>query len=320
MSIDNLENEKVEINYILGQVGEDKVGLMWKIRYDLGLTLLQISPDAIKLPYLTAQESNALVLRNIQSLESKLPVLAKTSQRLWKNYLNRIEFELLQKLGFNKHQIKEIVQCETKTAGSALQGIYNFGLGSIGGAIGAFSIFPIDLVKTRMQNQRNVVGEIMYKNSFDCFYKVFTREGIKGLYSGLLPQMIGVMPEKAIKISMNDFVRSFWDEEDIPMHGEVLAGCAAGGSQVIFTNPLEIVKIRLQLQGEVGVRVGVMQVIKHLGLVGLYKGSSACLLRDVPFSAIYFTAYSHMKKDVFNEELGKLSISQLLISGAVITN
>jgi len=35
---------------------------------------------------------------------------------------------------------------------------------------------------------------------------------------------------------------------------EVLAGCGAGASQVVFTNPLEITKIRLQMQGEVGLR------------------------------------------------------------------
>ena len=35
-------------------------------------------------------------------------------------------------------------------------------------------MYPIDLVKTRMQNQRvgSLVGELMYKNSFDCFKKV----------------------------------------------------------------------------------------------------------------------------------------------------
>lgn len=33
---------------------------------------------------------------------------------------------------------------------------------------------------------------------------------------------------------------------EIPLWAEVLAGATAGGSQVLFTNPLEIVKIRLQ--------------------------------------------------------------------------
>ncbi len=41
-------------------------------------------------------------------------------------------------------------------------------------ATGATAVYPIDLVKTRLQNQRtgSYVGELMYKNSFDCFRKV----------------------------------------------------------------------------------------------------------------------------------------------------
>ena len=46
---------------------------------------------------------------------------------------------------------------------------------------------------------------------------------------------------------MNDFIRKMMTKNgEIPLYGEILAGCTAGGSQVIFTNPLEIVKIRVQ--------------------------------------------------------------------------
>lgn len=92
----------------------------------------------------------------------------------------------------------------------------------------------------------------------------------------------------------------------------------------VFTNPLEIVKIRLQIQGEVAKTVdaapkrSAMWIVRNLGLVGLYKGASACLLRDVPFSAIYFPTYSHLKKDFFGESAtNKLSVLQLLTAGAI---
>lgn len=41
-------------------------------------------------------------------------------------------------------------------------------------AVGAAASYPIDLIKTRMQNQRagSFVGEVAYRNSFDCFKKV----------------------------------------------------------------------------------------------------------------------------------------------------
>ena len=53
-----------------------------------------------------------------------------------------------------------------------------------------------------------------------------------------------------------------------------------GASQVLFANPLEIVKIRLQVAGEMteGTRTGAVGVIKELGFSGLYK---VCILNAV---------------------------------------
>ncbi|XP_034640933.1 calcium-binding mitochondrial carrier protein Aralar1 isoform X1 [Trachemys scripta elegans] len=200
---------------------------------------------------------------------------------------------------------------------------YRFTLGSVAGAVGATAVYPIDLVKTRMQNQRSsgsVVGELMYKNSYDCFKKVLRYEGFFGLYRGLLPQLIGVAPEKAIKLTVNDFVRDKFTQRDgsIPVFAEILAGSCAGGSQVIFTNPLEIVKIRLQVAGEIttGPRVSALTVLKDLGIFGLYKGAKACFLRDIPFSAIYFPVYAHSKL-MLADENGHVRGLNLLTAGAI---
>ena len=86
-----------------------------------------------------------------------------------------------------------------------LESVYRFALGSIAGATGATAVYPIDLVKTRMQNQRtgSYIGELMYRNSFDCFKKVLRHEGFSGLYRGLIPQLMGVAPEKAIKLTVS---------------------------------------------------------------------------------------------------------------------
>lgn len=109
-----------------------------------------------------------------------------------------------------------------------LESGYRFLLGSIAGAFGAFAVYPIDLVKTRMQNQRSksYVGEVMYKNSFDCFRKVLRHEGLLGLYKGLPVQLLGVAPEKAIKLVANDFVRDKFMQYQghIPFYGEIIAG------------------------------------------------------------------------------------------------
>uniref|UniRef100_A0A9J8BCF4 Solute carrier family 25 member 13 n=1 Tax=Cyprinus carpio carpio TaxID=630221 RepID=A0A9J8BCF4_CYPCA len=205
----------------------------------------------------------------------------------------------------------------------AAESAYRFTLGSVAGAVGATAVYPIDLVKTRMQNQRSsgsFVDELMYKNSIDCFKKVVRYEGSFGLYRGLVPQLLGVAPEKAIKLTVNDFVRGKTMKKDgsIPIPAEILAGGCAGGSQVIFTNPLEIVKIRLQVAGEIttGPRVSALSVIRDLGFFGLYKGAKACFLRDIPFSAIYFPCYAHTKATLTDED-GRVGPGRLLLAGVL---
>jgi len=204
-----------------------------------------------------------------------------------------------------------------------LESAYRFGLGSIAGATGATAVYPIDLVKTRMQNQRtgSYVGELLYRNSFDCFKKVVRHEGPTGLYRGLVPQLMGVAPEKAIKLTMNDLVRDKirqYNDQKLPLIGEVMAGGCAGASQVMFTNPVEVVKIRLQVAGEIASaqKPSAITIIKELGPRGIYKGSIACLCRDIPFSAIYFPAYAHIKPK-FADDNGYNSPLSLLLAGAI---
>ena len=217
---------------------------------------------------------------------------------------------------------KTVVE-HTKALDRVISSIKNFGLGAIAGGIGAFAVYPIDLVKTRMQNQRTLKtggGPVMYKNSIDCFSKVIRNEGVLGLYKGLGPQLVGVAPEKAIKLTVNDLLREMFTNKEkgelyFPL--EVLAGGGAGASQVIFTNPLEIVKIRLQVAAlNPATKTTTMAIIRDLGFFGLYKGAGACLLRDIPFSAIYFPTYAKMKV-ALQDENGNLGPKQLLIAGAV---
>ena len=128
----------------------------------------------------------------------------------------------------------------TTTTGALLHQVmessYHFALGSVAGAFGAFMVYPIDLVKTRLQNQRSAVpGQRLYKNSIDCFQKVIRNEGFRGLYSGVLPQLVGVAPEKAIKLTVNDLVRGHFSDKQGNIHlgAEILAGGSAGACQVV---------------------------------------------------------------------------------------
>ncbi|KAL6058504.1 mitochondrial aspartate-glutamate transporter agc1, variant 2 [Balamuthia mandrillaris] len=177
----------------------------------------------------------------------------------------------------------------------------SFGIGAAASAIGATFVYPVDLVKTRLQNQRTVSGQPRL-GAWACFRQVLNKEGPLGLYKGLLPQLMGQVPEKAIRLFLVDQVRRL-SPGDVSLPVETLAGLTAGAAQVLITNPAEIVKVRLQVQGQElysgtgGVtKKGSMTILKELGVKGMYKGASACFLRDIPFSGIYFPSYAWAKE------------------------
>ena len=175
----------------------------------------------------------------------------------------------------------------------------NFALGGYAGSIGAFCVFPIDMVKTRMQNQINMKQKL-YNNSFDCFKKIVRSEGIRGLYRGCLPNVVCVFPEKALKITINNFfIDKFKDNNNnVEFPLRLLAGGLGGAGQVIVTNPMEIIKIQMQMNSLTKLNNNsIFNVVRSLGLKNLYKGSSSCLMRDIPFSFIYFPLYDYLKSE-----------------------
>lgn len=179
-------------------------------------------------------------------------------------------------------------------------------------------MFPLDIVKTRLQNSRAGSGAL-YASPADCFRKVVRLEGARGLYRGLGANLVGVTPEKAIKLAMNDTMREVLSAADgsITLPCEVLAGATAGFTQVVATNPMEIVKIRMQMQGAPGgERQSTLQVVRQLGLRGLYRGTPATLMRDVPFSIIFFPTYSNVRA-MFADETGRVPVPGTLLAGAV---
>ncbi|KAL6930152.1 hypothetical protein ACO0SA_001559 [Hanseniaspora valbyensis] len=71
-------------------------------------------------------------------------------------------------------------------------------LGAISGSIGASVVYPVNLLRTRLQAQGTFAHPHRYNGFFDCCAKTVTREGVKGLYKGLLPNLVKVCPSVAI--------------------------------------------------------------------------------------------------------------------------
>mmetsp|Transcript_23158 Transcript_23158/g.42970 ORF Transcript_23158/g.42970 Transcript_23158/m.42970 type:complete len:269 (-) Transcript_23158:2170-2976(-) len=188
-------------------------------------------------------------------------------------------------------------------------------------------------------NQRTVAASTsrMYSTSFDCLKAAFQYEGLQGLYRGMLPSLIAVGPEKFIKYTVNDLMRNSIRREAGQSYEwltEYVSGGCAGACQLLVTNPLEITKIRLQMQGETsrvfnekgfpvpkGLGLNHMSfstLVSELGISGLYKGASACLLRDILFGAIYFPTFTASKKYLASANDLQLSeTSNSVISGSL---
>ena len=174
------------------------------------------------------------------------------------------------------------------------------------------------MVKTRLQNQSKAsAAGLRYTGPIDCFRKIVAAEGVGGLYQGLKPNLLGVAPEKSIKLAFNDTFREAFTKRNgdggIRLWQEMLSGASAGFFQVSATNPMEIVKLRMQLAGESGARASLGDTVAALGLRGMYTGTAATLLRDVPFSIVFFPLFAHLKR-AFN---GNDSLLGLVAAGAI---
>jgi len=128
--------------------------------------------------------------------------------------------------------------------------------GGIGGCAGAAVVYPMDVVKTRLQARKHIANKPtggigrFFAASLDCFVSILQEEGPRGFYRGLLPQLVGVLPDKAVKLSANEFMVALLSSAVAgpqPLWAGVVSGLFAGLCQVTFSNPREIVKIQVQL-------------------------------------------------------------------------
>jgi len=86
----------------------------------------------------------------------------------------------------------------------------------------------------------------------------------------------------------------------------------------LLSPPLHCPSCRLQGTDPTVAKMSPAEVVRRLGIRGLYKGSAATLMRDVPFSAIFFPLYSNLNKWFGGENPGVGStLAAGCISGAL---
>jgi len=177
--------------------------------------------------------------------------------------------------------------------------IVNFGIGAAAGAISSVLVFPIEYAKTKMQNAKNAEEKEKYASTLKTMVEIVKERGPFGLWSGVLPVILGSAPESAIQLAthswliavMTVFV-SAMGEADLPILHQVIAGGLSGFTTIFATNPMEVLRIKAsQDDGSC-----MFANIKELGITGLFQGCEATWLRDIPFGALYFPLYMYVKQ------------------------
>lgn len=133
-----------------------------------------------------------------------------------------------------------------------------------------------------------------------CLKHIVKTEGVRGLFKGLGPTLVGVAPSRAIYFgayaNSKQMLNNVVTPETHFVH--LCSAIAAGVSAATCTNPIWFVKTRLQLdqqtEGKLTCRECVRRIYKENGLRGFYKGISASYF-GVSETVIHLVIYETIK-------------------------
>lgn len=154
----------------------------------------------------------------------------------------------------------------------------------------------------------------------DAFIKITRNEGITSLWSGLPPTLVMAIPATVIYFTvydqLRDFINSKIKSEHQPLWVPVISGGCARTFAATTISPLEMIRTKMQSKKLSYLEVGqaVKSLIQNQGLFSLWRGLSATILRDVPFSCIYWANYEFLKQH-FNQLQPSFGFS--FVSGAI---
>lgn len=189
-------------------------------------------------------------------------------------------------------------------SGESVNPLEYFVSGGFGGIVTTLVGHPFDTVKVRLQTQPiPKAGETpKYTGTWSCITQTVQKEGLLGLYKGIQAPLTGIVPIFAISFGAYGIGKKIFKADVYP--NSLPRIFAAGAFSAIFTTtitaPIERVKCLLQIQEGGGAKKYdgmvdcAVKLYKEGGIKGIYKGTAATLLRDVPAAGVYFATYSYV--------------------------
>ncbi|CCF60144.1 hypothetical protein KAFR_0J00760 [Kazachstania africana CBS 2517] len=94
--------------------------------------------------------------------------------------------------------LKNIILKQSGGKENELTNLQTLSIGATSGSIGTTIVYPINLLRTRLQTQGTFAHPYKYKGFRDVMWKTIQREGYQGLYKGLIPTLAKVCPSVSI--------------------------------------------------------------------------------------------------------------------------
>ncbi|ARF09727.1 mitochondrial carrier protein [Indivirus ILV1] len=164
--------------------------------------------------------------------------------------------------------------------------------GAFGGTVGITISHPFDTIKTCIQDNKPV------------------KLGIRSLYNGFLPPLIGVGFEKAIVFGVYTNTYTYIEKySNNTILNNTISGGLSGLMASLIVTPVERIKILLQTNQKVN--------INQLTPKYLFKGLSATFTRETPGFAIYFNIYEGFKKYFYTNKNQEIPVFSSFIFGGL---
>jgi len=197
--------------------------------------------------------------------------------------------------------------------------------GTAGGIAGKVIEYPFDTIKVRMQ--AGGTGQFpSYANSNDAMYAIYRQEGFKGFFRGMSLPLAGTILETSCLFTTNGVLRrklceagDLSPDAELPMRYVALSGAGTGFIVSWVLTPTELVKCRLQVPSPephlryLGPVDCLVKSIRSEGLRVLYRGHTATMIREVPGTMCWFSAY-----EVFVRALTPVGTKREDVSSAII--
>ncbi|RAL16483.1 putative mitochondrial carrier protein [Aspergillus homomorphus CBS 101889] len=188
--------------------------------------------------------------------------------------------------------------------------------GASAGVASGIVTCPLDVIKTKLQAQGGfarrrgeaVETKALYRGMLGTGRVIWREDGIRGLYQGLGPMLLGYLPTWAVYLAVYDRSREyFYETTDSWWLSRGYASLTAGACSTLATNPIWVIKTRLMSQSlkssSEGYRApwqykstwdAARKMYRSEGIRSFYSGLTPALL-GLTHVAIQFPLYEYLK-------------------------